>query len=123
MNELARYLNVVTRFSLLTLSACMFIWIFAITYRTYIAGLMLGICVSIINAHYLSLKIRQMTEMVMHGTSGKRINIGFFTRAAIAVLAVMAAHRFEPFDPMTTAIGIFFVPATTLAFGLFNRKQ
>lgn len=124
MNDLHAYLKTVTKLTFIILSLCFLCWAILEAYRPYIAGFMLGVTVSLINAHYLSLKIRQLSQVVL-GISGRRINLGFLTRAAIAVLAAMAAIQFEEhLSIMTTAAGIFFVPLASLIVGFMaNNKE
>lgn len=122
MNDMSAYLKTASRIALFLLSFCLLGWALFEPYRSYMAGVILGIVVSLVNAYYLSYKIREFTRMIEHN-AGRRVNLGFLTRASTAVLAVFAASKTEHIEVVTTAAGIFFVPLSTIVVGLINRSR
>ncbi|MEF3305111.1 ATP synthase subunit I [Paenibacillus sp. GYB003] len=95
------------------------------SYRSYTAGLLLGMLVSYVNVSYLGLKTRQMSDLVVQGVR-KRFNPGFLTRASLAVLAVMFAFKSDQVELVTTIIGLFYGHAALFAAaaaGFFKKSS
>jgi ATP synthase protein I len=89
----------------------------------YVAGLMLGSIASMINAKYLAWKIHKFTNAVIE-QKGRKVNLGFLTRAAIAALAGLVAFRYPQHVALTTTIvGYFFAQLATLVLGILSIKR
>ncbi|MBD2863583.1 ATP synthase subunit I [Paenibacillus oceani] len=125
MDDLNAHLRMVMRVSLLLMSATLLLWASMVDYRSYAAGFALGLVVSLINTYYLGMKIKQMTILITSQT-GKRFNLGFMTRAAMAILVVMLAHQLEGTNVYATVGGLFtaqFIAAFVGIFSSFKRKK
>lgn len=125
MDDLDAQLKAMTRFSLLSLSACLLAWALMPEWRPYAAGLAMGMVVSLINMRYLGMKIKQMTILVISKES-KRFNLGFLTRAAMVVLTVLLAKEFDQVNLIATIIGLFISPFIAAAVGfasLLKKKN
>jgi ATP synthase protein I len=107
------YLKKITALTSIFLSASAVGWILFADMRSELAGLMLGSAVGTMNLYYLSFKIRQLSDLAI-SNSGKRFNLGFLTRASIAVLAVMFAYKSEHIDLISLIFGLFLVPIVSL---------
>jgi ATP synthase protein I len=119
MNDLSGFLKTISKLSLFVFAAGLILWALLVSYRPYIAGLLLGSAVSLLNFVYLGLKTRQLGDLIVQGEK-KRINLGFLTRAALAVLAVMVAYKSEHFDLASTVIGLFYAQTAAFVMGLFT---
>ncbi len=86
-------------------------------------GIALGSAVSWINAVYLGRKVRQVLDAAVNGGS-KRLNMGFLTRTALAVLAVFAAMKFpQHLNVYAVAGSLVFAQFFLLFIGIrFSRK-
>ncbi|WP_158289670.1 ATP synthase subunit I [Paenibacillus flagellatus] len=122
MNDLSGFLKTISKFSLYLFAAGLLLWAVLTEYRPFVAGLLLGMAISLTNFVYLGLKTRQLGELVAQGVK-KRFNLGFFTRASLAVLAVMVAYKSERFDLAATIIGLFYAQTTAFVLGLFFVKK
>lgn len=122
MNDLSVYLKTIYRISLSLFSVCLLVWAVIPEYRSLVAGLMLGMLVSLLNIWYLSMKIRQLSALAREGTR-RRFNLGFLTRASMAVLAVMFAVKLEQIDLAATIVGLFYAPSAILVLGILSRHS
>ncbi|MCZ8514820.1 ATP synthase subunit I [Paenibacillus filicis] len=127
MDDFSGHLKTVQRIAIFFLSFCFMGWALAVNARPLFAGLILGTAVSWMNARYLAWKIGQLTTAVLE-KSGRKINMGFITRAATSLLAVVIAYRFQEHVALSTTLaGLFFVQLATLLLGIFSnlraRKQ
>ncbi|MFN0224578.1 ATP synthase subunit I [Paenibacillus sp. KR2-11] len=125
MDEFSAHLKTVQNIFLFFLSFCLVGWALLEGYRPYVAGVMLGSAVSMINARYLAWKIRKVT-----GSDGdeqppaRKANMGFMTRAAIATLAGIVAIRYpEHVSLPTTVAGYFFTQLVTLVLGIISIRK
>lgn len=118
MDDLNSYVKHVTRFTLVFMSICLLVWALFPSIRIYAAGLILGTAVSLLNTRYLSVKIMQMSELVIQ-RERKRFNLGFLTRAAIALLTVMLALKWDQVDLVSTIAGLIFTQLATILVGIF----
>lgn len=96
-------------------------------YKPYFAGFLLGTAASILNAQHLAWKVNRAAEKAAR-QEGRRVNLGFITRASMSLLAVVIALKFEAyFSVVTTIIGLIFFQLATLILGilslLFFRKS
>jgi ATP synthase protein I len=117
MDDLDAQLRAVTRFTLFGMSACLLAWALFPGLRPYAAGLAIGMAVSLINMRYLGMKIKQMTILVMSNES-KRFNLGFLTRAAMAVLTVLIAKELDGVNVYAAIAGLFFSQFASAAVGV-----
>lgn len=126
MNDISMttQLKAFNKFILFFVIVCIIFWFIFVDYRIYAAGLILGSLVSYINSYYLSMKIRQLAQAVVNKT-GKRFNLGFFTRASIAILAGMWALVSDQLHVGTTIAGMLFTPVALMLLGIlaFLKKR
>mgnify|MGYP001304124139 CR=1 FL=1 len=115
-------LKLLVRITLIGISALLLAWAIWPAYRTYAAGLALGMIVSLINAWLLVSKIRLISKLA-ESEERKRINVGTVSRMCMALLAVMVAVKYPQFDLVFTIIGLFFVQLATLLMGLLFIKK
>lgn len=120
MNNPSSYMKPIYRLSLWLISIGLLLWLFLPQLRPEIAGLLLGMLVSLLNSWYLSKKIGQMSALVVEGTR-KRFNLGFLTRVSTAILAVMFAMKSDHVDLAPTIIGLFYSAAAILVWGILSR--
>ncbi|TNJ64706.1 ATP synthase subunit I [Paenibacillus hemerocallicola] len=125
MSDLAGFLKTISRSSMVLFAVGVVLWGALPSYRPYISGLLLGMLVSYANVLYLGMKTRQLGELVAQGER-KRFNLGFLTRASLAVLAVMFAFKSEHVELVTTIIGLFYGQAAlfvTAAVAFFRKSS
>mgnify|MGYP001187777887 FL=1 len=122
MDDFAAHLQKTQRITFFFLSFCFFAWALFPPYRAYIAGLILGTAVSLINSLYLAWKIRQLTNAVLE-RSKRKINLGFVTRAAMALLAALLAWKSEHVALSTTMAGLLFVPLATFLLAVAGNRR
>lgn len=124
MNDLASILRTITKISVVLFAVGVVLLGVWPSYRSYTAGMLLGMLVSYVNVAYLGLKTRQMSDLVVQGVR-KRFNPGFLTRASLAVLAVMFAYKSDQVELVTTIIGLFYGYAALVvaAAALFFKKS
>ncbi|TMV47124.1 ATP synthase subunit I [Paenibacillus mesophilus] len=125
MNDLAGFLKTISRSSMVLFAVGVVLWGALPSYRPYMSGLLLGMLVSYINVLYLGMKTRQLGELAIQ-RERKRFNLGFLTRASLAVLAVMFAYKSEHVELVTTIIGLFYGQAAlfvTAAIAFFRKSS
>lgn len=125
MDDFSAHLKMVYRISIYFLSFCFAGYFLFPEYSGYFLGLLIGVLVSLINSVYLSLKIKQLTDAVI-AKSNRRVNMGYLTRASMALLAIIASIKYENIEFSTTLAGLFFVQGVTLLVGMvshFRNKQ
>jgi ATP synthase protein I len=125
MNDMSVRLQVFTKFITYFVILCAVAWLILPDYRIYAAGFIIGSLVSYLNSYYLSMKIRQLAQAVT-SKSSKRINLGFLTRASIAVLAAMWALVSDQIHVGTTIAGMLFTPLVVILLGIqsiFKRNN
>lgn len=123
MDELSKYQRALTVGTLVFLMLCFLGSALLPKYQSIFLGIALGSAVSSINAVYLGRKVRQVSEAALNGGS-KRLNLGFLTRVALAVLAVFAAIKNPQILNMyAVAGGLVFAQFYLLFIGIrFSRK-
>jgi ATP synthase protein I len=120
MDDFSAHLKTVQNVYLFFLSFCLAAWALFVEYRPYSAGLMLGSAASMINARYLAWKIHKFTDAALE-KKGRKVNLGFLTRAAIAALAGLVAVRYPQQVALATTIaGYFFAQLATLVVGILS---
>jgi ATP synthase protein I len=123
MDDFSAHLKTVQNVFLFFLSFCLVAWALFVEYRPYSAGLMLGSVASMINARYLAWKIHKFTEAALE-KKGRKVNLGFLTRAATAALAGVVALRYPQHVALTTTIaGYFFAQLATLVVGILSIRR
>lgn len=123
MDDFTAHLKAVQKFTLFFLSFCFIAWAILPEYRAYAMGLIVGTCVSYINAQYLAMKLRQLTHAVVEKTN-RKVNLGFITRAATALLAVVIVVKYEEHIALSTTLaGLFIVQLATLLLGIFSNNR
>jgi ATP synthase protein I len=123
MDDFSAHLKAVQNVFLFFLSFCLAAWAVLVEYRPYMAGLMLGSVASMINARYLAWKIHKFTAAAIE-QKGRKVNLGFLTRAAIAALAGLIAVRYPQHIALTTTIaGYFFAQLATLVLGILSIRR
>jgi ATP synthase protein I len=83
--------------------------------QTIGVGIALGAVISWINASYLGRKVRIMADDAVGGNL-KRVNLGFLTRAALAVLGVFLAMQFPQYFNTYAVVGGLFLAQFSLLF-------
>jgi ATP synthase protein I len=120
---MSNQLKPIVRAALLFMSVSLIVWILLPEYRTYAAGFLLGMMVSLINAWILLVKIDAFTRNIAEKTE-KRGNLGTISRVCMALIAVMCAVKVPQIDLVFTIVGLFFVQMVTLVRGLlFSNKN
>ncbi|RTE08985.1 ATP synthase subunit I [Paenibacillus whitsoniae] len=123
MDEFSATLKTVQNIFLFFLSFCLAAWAFFVDYRVYIAGIMLGSLASMINARFLAYKINKMAAAAIE-QKGRKVTLGFLTRAAIAGFAGLVAVRYpEQVALTTTIVGYFFAQLATLVLGIVSNRR
>lgn len=124
MDEMSKYRRALKVGSLSFLALCFIGGAILPQYQSIMLGIALGAAVSWLNAYYLSRKVQQVLDAAVTGTS-KRLNMGFLTRAALAVLAVFAAMKYpEYFNLYAVAGSLVFAQFFLLFIGIrFSRKE
>jgi ATP synthase protein I len=123
MDDFSATLKTVQNVFLFFLSFCLAAWALLVDYRVYIAGLMLGSLASIVNARFLAWKINKMAAAAIE-QKGRKVTLGFLTRAAIAAFAGLVAVRYPQHIALpTTVAGYFFAQLATLVLGILSIKK
>jgi ATP synthase protein I len=122
MDDLNSLVRRVTRVAVWTLSLSFLVWALVPSFRHYAAGFILGMIAGLLNTRYLSVKIKQLTELVVR-RDRKRFNLGFLTRAAVALLAVMFAVKWGQADVVSVIVGLFFTQLATLLIGFLSLQR
>ncbi|MBU5355337.1 ATP synthase subunit I [Paenibacillus silvae] len=115
MSELARYRRWMTVCILTILMICFLIAALFPAIQTIGVGIALGAVISWINASYLGRKVRIMADDAVGGNL-KRVNLGFLTRAALAVLGVFLAMQFPQYFNTYAVVGGLFLAQFSLLF-------
>ncbi|MGQ8873543.1 ATP synthase subunit I [Paenibacillus sp. TSA_86.1] len=123
MSELARYRRSMTVFVMYVLMICFLAAAFMPRVETIALGLALGTGISWINAFYLGYKVRKMSDEAAEGNL-KRVNLGFLTRAALAVLGIFLSMRFpQYFNTYAVAGGLVIAQFSLLIIGIIYSRR
>ncbi|MBN3523933.1 ATP synthase subunit I [Paenibacillus apiarius] len=117
MNDMTSIVHAVTRVAFILMSVFLLVWAFSPDYRPYAAGLTLGTVAGLINARYLSMKVRQLAELAV-SQERKRYNLGLVTRMCIVLLAVMIGIKFEQVSLVSTIAGLIFMQILTISVSI-----
>lgn len=121
MDDLGGLVRKVVRITSLFLSFCLVAWAFLPEGRPVFAGLVIGTTASLINAIFLSGRVKRIADFALG--AGRKTGAGFWTRAAVALLAVFAANRFPDVDLYAVVAGLFFVQLATLLLGIISNAK
>ncbi|CAH1195553.1 MULTISPECIES: ATP synthase subunit I [Paenibacillus] len=123
MSELTRLRKWMTVCVMTILMICFLIAALFPDIQTIAVGLALGVGISWINASYLGRKVRIMSEDAAGGNL-KRVNLGFLTRAALAVLGVFLAMRYpQYFNTYAVVGGLVFAQFSLLFIGIILSRN
>ncbi|MNM61572.1 ATP synthase I chain [compost metagenome] len=124
MDELSKYSRALTVGTLGFLMLCFLGGALLPEYQSIALGMALGGGVSWFNAYYLGRKVRQVSEAAVAGQM-KRLNMGFLTRTAMAVLSVYVAMKYpQHFNLYAVAGSLAFAQLFLLFVGIrFSRKS
>lgn len=118
MDDLGSIITTVSRITFLSLSALLFGWAIFPEYRPVLVGLILGLAVGLLYVRYLSIKVRQLVQLVV-SQEHKRFNFGFITRICLVFIAVMVAVKFEQVSLMSVLAGLFIPQLLTIPVSIF----
>ncbi|WP_192043401.1 ATP synthase subunit I [Paenibacillus lycopersici] len=121
MDELSSHLRTVTRITFLFLSLCFVGWALFPAAKPHFGGLILGTAASLANAFHLSWKVQRAGSYAAAQVK-RRVNLGFLTRACIALLAYVVATKYFSFSLYGTVAGLFTAQLATLLLG-FKAKS
>ncbi|MCM3628046.1 ATP synthase subunit I [Paenibacillus glycanilyticus] len=122
MDDLSAHLKAVTRVVFLFMSLCCIGWALLPAYENWWGGLMIGGAASLINAYHLSWKVKRAGAIAVAQIK-KRVNLGFFTRACVALLAVVIATKTYTFQLSAVVAGLFVAQLATLILGFLSRRK
>lgn len=121
MDDLSGHLRTVMRVTFFFLSLCCVGWALWPEYKPHFGGLIVGAAASLVNAFHLSWKVQRIgANAAVKGS--KRSTLGFFTRACVALLAVVVATQYLSFSLYGTVAGLFLVQLAILLLG-FRAKR
>ena len=96
------------RLTLFTMAALLMAWALFPDGRDVAAGLLLGVCASLVNAFLLRRRVEIITRAALEGR--KRTSLGLAARLAVILLAVMTSWRYpEHFSLPATLAACFYV--------------
>ncbi|GAB6991291.1 ATP synthase subunit I [Paenibacillus pini] len=124
MSELSKYQKVLVIVTLCFLALCLLVSVILPAHRDILFGVVLGSAVSCINAFYLGMKVKQVSASAA-GESQKRASLGFLSRAALSLLAVMIAYKNPAYLNMVAVAGSLLVaPVLLIIIGIrLSRKE
>jgi ATP synthase protein I len=117
MDDLTALQKTVTRITFFFLSVCFLGWALLPAYAPYFSGLAIGTITSLLNYTFLAWKVRRITNAVVNRTN-RRITLGFITRAAIALLAVVITLEYKEINVTAMIVGLLFTQLVTLVLGI-----
>jgi ATP synthase protein I len=92
--------------ALLLLTGCLLVWFF-LPYKALLAGVMLGLLVSLYNILQLARRLRIAGEWVMATGGRQGSGLGSLHRYLMVILAVFILYRFPPyFDVLGFMLGL-----------------
>lgn len=123
MSELTRYRRLMIATVLYVLMICFLTAAFVPTLEAVALGLALGAVISLINALYLGYKVKKVADGAAEGNL-KRVNLGFLTRAALAMLGVFISMRFpQYFNTYAVAGGLVIAQFSLLIIGIIKSRR
>ncbi|MFC4812672.1 ATP synthase subunit I [Paenibacillus sp. GCM10023250] len=122
MDDLSGHLRTVMRITFFFLSLCFIGWAVFPDHKPIFGGLILGAAASLVNAFHLSWKVRRVGASAAAGIK-RRGNLGFLTRACIALLAAVMATEYFSFNLYATVAGLFVAQLATLLLGFAAKGK
>ncbi|MNZ81895.1 ATP synthase I chain [compost metagenome] len=113
MDDLGSIITAVSRITFLSLSALLFGWAIFPEYRPVLVGLILGLSVGLLYVRFLSIKVRQLVQLVV-SQEQKKFNFGFITRICLVFITVMVAAKFEQVSMIAVITGLFIPQLLTI---------
>lgn len=113
MDDLGSIITAVSRITFLSLSALLFGWAIFPEYRPVLVGLILGLAVGLLYVRFLSIKVRQLVQLVV-SQEKKKFNFGFITRICLVFITVMVAAKFEQVSMVAVITGLFIPQLLTI---------
>ncbi|MNI01654.1 ATP synthase I chain [compost metagenome] len=113
MDDLGSIITAVSRITFLLLSALLFGWAIFPEYRPVLVGLILGLSVGLLYVRFLSIKVRQLVQLVV-SQEQKKFNFGFITRICLVFITVMVAAKFEQVSMIAVITGLFIPQLMTI---------
>ena len=102
-------LKTAMRVAYVFVAACLLVWAIIPEWRTWTAGVMLGVAASAFNAYLLRRRVELLSVKVTQGQP-RKAGLGMAGRLATVLLAAMTAYRFpELFSLPATLLACFFV--------------
>lgn len=125
MDDLGSIITAVSRITFLSLSALLFGWAIFPEYRPVFVGLILGLAVGLLYVRFLSVKVRQLVQLVV-SQEKKKFNFGFITRICLVFITVMVAAKFEQVSMIAVITGLFIPQLLTIpvsiVMGIRNKS-
>lgn len=125
MDDLGSIITAVSRITFLSLSALLFGWAIFPEYRPVLVGLILGLAVGLLYVRFLSVKVRQLVQLVV-SQEKKKFNFGFITRICLVFITVMVAAKFEQVSMIAVITGLFIPQLLTIpvsiVMGIRNKS-
>jgi len=121
MDDMNGLLRNVVRFTSFFLSLCLLAWAFVPESRPFAMGLAVGAVTSLASSIYLGWKVKRIAEFAA-GT-GRKTGIGFWTRAALALLVVMLAMRAPEINLYAVMSGFLFAPLASLVLVIIMSRK
>lgn len=122
MNELNVHLRSISRFVLFFLSLSLLCWALFPTGRPLASGLALGGAAAWINAGFLYLRVRTITEEAARPT-GRRLSLGFLTRVAVVAFAVFIGLKVPNINLYMIVVGYLVIQLATLLLGYIGIRR
>ncbi|KQY92097.1 hypothetical protein ASD24_22585 [Paenibacillus sp. Root52] len=124
MSELTRYRRGMIATVMYVMMICFLTAAFVPSLEAIALGLALGAAISLINALYLGHKVKKVADGAAEGNL-KRVNLGFLTRAALAVLGIFISMRYpQYFNTYAVAGGLVIAQFSLLIIGIvMSRKE
>jgi ATP synthase protein I len=121
MNVSKSNLKLAQRVTYFLISVAMIVWAIQPDYKPLMGGLIIGLAGSLAITWHLYWKTVKLAEIVAKTASKPRFNLGFLTRACIAVLAYVISNNVFHFNFYMTIIGLIFVQLVTIV--LIRKNQ
>ncbi|WP_458462230.1 ATP synthase subunit I [Paenibacillus sp.] len=123
MSELTRYRRLMIATVMYVLMICFLVAALVPSLEAIALGLALGAVISLINALYLGYKVKKVADGAANGNL-KRVNLGFLTRAALAVLGIFISMRFpQYFNTYAVAGGLVIAQFSLLIIGIIKSRK
>lgn len=123
MDSLKMIQQQVVYFTAGILTLLLAIW-FIVPYQGIVAGIFLGICVSLYNVLYLAKKVRVIEENAIATKTSKYRGIGMINRFLMVAFAILLAVKFPAwFDVIAVAAGLPFCNILAVCLGFVKVRR